>query len=251
MRHLREQSYPASRLQSSAVGGLRLSSRIRKSPLIALLALGLLLPTAAAAQERTITVRGEATQEVPNDTASLGFSVTKERRSRAAALRVVAVRLGAVIAAVQAVPGVGPGDVTTGQISVRRVSARGARPLFRASEGISVILHQPERAGEMVSAAVAAGATGTRGPTFFPGDPEAAYNSTLLAAFDQAKAKAEALATRAGATLGPALSIEEGAEVVPSQPRTRSADAVAAPAPPVRPGGSTVTATVRVVFALQ
>lgn len=135
---------------------------------------------------------------------------------------------------------------------VRKVSGRGERPLFRASESVTVILHQPERAGEMVSAAIAAGATATKGPTFFPGDPEAAYNNTLLAAFDQAKEKAAALAARAGAILGPAISIEEGAEVVPSQPRTRSAAApVSKPAPPVKPGGSTITATVRVVFALQ
>lgn len=226
-------------------------SRIRTSPLIALLALGLLLPAAATAQERTITVRGEATQEVPNDTASLGFSVTKERRSRAAALRIVAVRLSAVIAAVQATPGVGPGDVTTGQISVRKVSNRGERPLFRASESVAVILHQPDRAGEMVAAAIAAGATGSRGPTFFPGNPELAYTNTLLAAFDRATAKAAALAARAGATLGPALSIEEGAEVIPGEPTAaRGPRAVSAPAPPVKPGGSTVTATVRVVFAL-
>lgn len=227
-------------------------TRIRHTPLIALLALGLLLPAAAPAQERTVTVRGEATQEVPNDTASLGFSVTKERRSRAAALRIVAIRLSAVIATVQAVPGVGPGDVTTGQIRVRKVSGRGERPLFRASESVTVILHEPERAGEMVRAAVAAGATGTRGPSFFPGDPEAAYNNTLLAAFDQAKVKATALAARAGAVLGPAISIEEGTEVVTSQPRSaRGPRAVSEPAPPVRPGGSTVTASVRVVFALE
>lgn len=226
-------------------------SRIRTSPLIALLALGLLLPAAATAQERTITVRGEATQEVPNDTASLGFSVTKERRSREAALRVVSIRLREVIVNVQGIPGVGPGDITTGPITVRKV-VHGKRTLYRASEGISVILHQPERAGEMVTAAIAAGATGTRGPSFFPGNPEAAYNNTLLAAFDQAKAKAEALATRAGATLGPALSIEEGAEVVPAPPQTTRANrrGAAEPTPPVKPGGSTVTASVRVVFAL-
>ena len=47
-------------------------------------------------------VQGNATQEVPNDTASLRFSVTKERRSRAAALRVVAIRLRSVLATVQA-----------------------------------------------------------------------------------------------------------------------------------------------------
>ncbi|HEX5763771.1 MAG TPA: SIMPL domain-containing protein [Solirubrobacterales bacterium] len=229
-----------------------MSSRVRKTPLIACLALALLVPSAAGAQERTIVVRGEATQEVPNDTASLGFSVTKERRSRAAALRIVAIRLQAVIAVVQTIPGVGPGDVTTGQITVRKVSGRGERPLFRASESVTVILHEPERAGELVSAAIAAGATGSRGPNFFAGDPEVAYNNTLLAAFDQAKAKAAALATRAGAILGPVISIEEGAEVVPSQPTTRRApEAVSAPAPPTKPGGSTVTATVRVVFELQ
>lgn len=224
-------------------------TRIRLLP--ALLALCLLLvPAAAAAQERTVSVNGSATQQVPNDTAGLGFQVAKERGSRAAALRVVAVRLRAVIAAVEAVPGVGAGDVTTGPISIRKV-VRDKRAVYRASEGISVILHEPDRAGEMVSAAVAAGATGSSGPRFFAGDPELAYESTLLAAFDQAKAKAAALAVRAGATLGPAISIEEGAELVPAQPLAGQKGATAEPAPPVKPGASTVTATVHVVFALQ
>ena len=56
-----------------------------------------------------------------------------------------------------------------------------------------MILHEPDRAGELVNAAIAAGATGTRGPNFFPGNPEAAFNNALLAAFAQAKAKAAAL----------------------------------------------------------
>lgn len=225
-------------------------SLIKTSPLIALLALSLLVPASVAAQERTITVNGSATQKVPNDTAGLGFAVAKERSSRAAALRVVSTRLRQIIAAVEGIPGVGPGDVTTGRISIREV-ARDKRAAFRASEGISVILHQPDQAGEMVNAAVAAGATGTSGPRFFPGDPELAYENTLLAAFDQAKAKAAGLASRAGATLGPAISIEEGSEVVPAQPQAGLKGTAAEPAPPVKPGSSTVTATVRVVFALQ
>lgn len=228
-----------------------MSLPIRTFPLIALLALSLFLPGSAVAQERTITVKGEATQEVPNDAASMRFSVTKERRSRAEALRVVAVRLREVIATVQAFPGVGPGDVSTGNIRIDKVVRGEKRPLYRASEGVTVILHQPERAGEMISAAIASGATGTNGPDFFPSDPEAAYTSTLIAAFDQAKAKALALATRAGAILGPAISIEEGSEVVPTQAEPRRKNVAAEPAPPVTPGASTVTATVRVVFALQ
>ena len=178
--------------------------------------------------------------------------MVKERSSRADALHLVSTRLNAVIAAVQEIPGVEAGDVTTGQVTIRKVPRR-KQVLFRASEGIAVILHQPERAGDMVNAAVAAGATGTSGPSFFPGDPELAYDNTLLAAFDQAKTKAAALAARAGATLGPAVSIEEGSEIVPNQPESVGAGAkgVAAPAPPPKPGGSTVTATVHVVFALE
>ncbi len=218
---------------------------------LAVLAFALLVPATAAALERTITVKGSATQQVPNDAAELGFSVSKERKSRGAALRIVAIRLRAVIAAAQTIPGIGPGDLTTGEISVRKTT-RGKHSVWRAAEGVGVILHQPDRAGELVNAAVAAGATGTRGPDFFASNPDLAYNNTLLAAFDQAKAKAAALAIRAGATLGPALNIEEATEVVPTE---RSADAkgprAPSPAPPVKPGASTVTASVRVVFALE
>jgi uncharacterized protein YggE len=225
--------------------------RIRTFPLLALLALTLLAPASAAAVERTVVVTGSATQAVPNDTAGLGFSVAKERGSRAAALRIVSVRLRAVIAVVQAIPGVGSGDVTTGRISIRKV-VRGKRTLYRASEGISVVLHQPDQAGQAIDAAIGAGATGASGPRFFPGNPEAAYNNTLVAAFDQARAKATALATRAGATLGPAISIEEGTEVIPKEPAARGVRGASAPvSAPVKPGASTVTATVHVVFALQ
>jgi|SRR5436305_4088694 len=225
---------------------------IRPLPIVpAILALAMLLPANAAAAERTVTVKGSATQKVPNDAAKLGFSVSKERKSRGAALHEVAVKLRAVIAAVQATPGIGAGDVTTGQISVRKIS-RNKHILFRASEGVGVVLHEPSKAGELVNAAVAAGATGTRGPDFFASNPEAAYNNTLLAAFDQAKAKAATLATRAGAVLGPAITIEEATEAVPVEGRASPKGAAdTAPAPPTQPGASTVTASVRVVFALE
>jgi uncharacterized protein YggE len=212
----------------------------------------LLLPGAVAAQDRTIAVVGSATQEVPNDAASVGLSVGRERRTRQAALRATATGLRRVIAAVQAIPGVGPGAITTGNISVREVTRHEHR-LFRASEGISVALGQPDRAGELISAAIAAGATGTRGPNFYPSDPDTAYRNTLLRAFDIAYQKAAALATRAGATLGPAITIEETSAVNPTEPVSAAPGkrGAAEVTPPTKPGGSTVTATVRVVFALQ
>jgi len=210
-------------------------------------------PATASALDRTIAVQGEATRKVPNDAAGLGFSVTKTRGSKGAALHVVAIRLRAVIAAVKAIPGVGAGDVTTGSISVRRRLTRDGKTRWRASEGIGVVLHQPTRAGEMVAAAIRAGATGTRGPRFFLSDRESAFNGALLAAFDQAKAKATALAAQAGGVLGPTISIEEPREeVVEAVPVSAAVGAPRArPAPPTKPGTSTVNATVRVVFALE
>jgi uncharacterized protein YggE len=179
----------------------------------------------------------------------------------------------AVIAAAQGIKGVGPGDVTTGSISVRRV-VKGKRPVYRASEGVSVVTHQPDGAGELVAAGVAAGATGTRGPTFFVGDREAAYDAALVEALEKAKTKAGLLATAAGATLGPAITITEGGAVTPvfepasaAEPVSKCVAAtpqtshgvsrggahanVCATPPPVKPGKSTVTATVDATFALQ
>ena len=174
----------------------------------------------------------------------------------------------AVIAAVQAVPVVGPGDVTTGRISVRKES-HGKRVVYRAGEGIAVVLHQPDQAGNLVGVAIRAGATGTSGPNFFVGDSQIAYNRALVAAFDQAKARAAALAAEAGALLGPVVSIEEGEGSDPPEGRRKGSlrhrvrqphpHPVAKTAqtrctgasPPVKPGTSTVTATVHVVFALQ
>jgi len=218
---------------------------------LALLAMLLLVPAGASAAERTVAVGARATIAVPNDSAGVGLSVSSERRSRAAALRATSARLRAVIVAVQKIPGVGPGDVETGRVSIRK-SFRGERPVYRASQGISVTLHEPGNAGELVSAAVTAGASGVSGPRFFVGDAEAAYGRALAAAFDKAKAKAAALATQAGGTLGPAITIEEGGEPpsfdAPSAAKGEEASGDVAP--PTKPGKSTVTASVRVVFSL-
>jgi len=219
-----------------------------------------------------VSVQATVEREVPNDAAQVRFTVSKERQGRAAALRIVALRLRAVIAAAQSTPGVGPGDVTTGSISVRRVK-RGERPVYRASESVTVVTHDPAAAGELVAAGVAAGATSTRGPNFFVGDRAAAYNAALVEAFTQARAKAEMLATAAGAVLGPAIMIAESGNVssfrgpkatevasdcipprTPKQPAPNQgteARACAAPAPPTKPGTSTVEATVAATFALQ
>ncbi len=221
---------------------------MRRLAFLLAIAAALLAPATATGAEPTVSVQATVERQVPNDAARVHFTVSKERRGRAAALRIVAVRLRAVIAAAQSTPGVGPGDITTGSISVRRVE-RGKHPVYRASESVTVITHDPTAAGDLV----AAGATSTRGPNFFVGDREAAYNAALVEAFTKAKTKAEILATAAGATLGPALTIAESGSVVPVFEPVNAEEPVSdkAYSPPTKPGRSTVKATVAVTFALH
>ena len=255
--------------------GYRSPHMRNRSLLLAVLAISLLALAAPAAAlgavERTVSVEATATVKVPNDSASFGLGVSLTRDSRGAALRAVSAKLGRVIAAVQAIPGVGDGDVKTGRVSVNKIG----RDRYRAGEGIGVTLHEPANAGDLVQAAIGAGATGVRGPSYFVGDTESAYATALGAAFGKAKAKATTLAAQAGATLGQALTINEGgkAEIIPFEDKAAAApttgcgatpqpapapvakraasDVCAAPAPPTKPGVSTVTAPVGVIFALQ
>jgi uncharacterized protein YggE len=184
-------------------------SRLPAAILVALLGLALALPVAASAAQRVVSVSADATIKVPNDGASFGFSVVRERRKRGGALNAASSKLRAVIAAVQAVPGVGPGDVTTGRISIRK-SHRGHRVYWRVSEGIGVTLHEVDRAGELIGVALGKGASGVSGPNYFVSNPAGAFGQALAQAFETAKAKAIALATQASSVLGPAVSIDEG-----------------------------------------
>ncbi len=214
-----------------------------------LLSLALLAPAVASALDRTVSASAEATLRVRSDTAKAGFTVAAERRSRGAALHAASSGLRRVLATIGRVPGVGAGDITTGRVSVESLR-RDGKTRYRASERVAVVLHQPRRAGALVDAAVAAGATGVSGPVYFVADPEAAFAKVLGLAFDRAKAQAATLAAQAGATLGEVVSIDEGEG--PSLLAEEGSSGAGFNSPvPVRPGTSTVQAYVHVVFALQ
>ena len=223
--------------------------------LVALLACALLPAAASAATGRTVAVTANATIKLPNDTATIGLGVKRERKTRTAALQETAKELRKVIATAEAFPGVGDGDIRTGRINVRPVQ-KGKVTVYRATEGISVTLHEPAQAGELISESLAAGATGVSGPSFSVGNQEEAFGKALAAAFTKAKERATILAGQAGANLGQALTIEEGEGAELVQPEFKSASVAggeAGPAttpPPTKPGTSTVRATVHVIFEL-
>ncbi len=106
--------------------------------------------------------------------------------------------------------------------------------------------------GPAIDAVIRAGATDVGSVTFFVADSDAVYREVLGEAFDDARAKAELLAARAGLTLGPARVITEGREeeffVFDEEFASGGAPSPDSGPPPIRPGRSRIEAIVSVVF---
>jgi uncharacterized protein YggE len=217
------------------------------------------VPSFAQAQSadlrRKITVNGQSSALVANDAARLTLGVSATRPTANGALSAASRHMQRVIGSVKA-NGVAPADIRTQTISVSRLVTRlkGGRTRtrgYRATQSIRVTAREIERTGVIVQRAVGAGATRVSGPEFFVSNASRSYREALAAAFDDAKADAEALAARAGAQLGAVLSIEESTDSEPvPEALAAPSPAADAPAPPVQPGESRLEASVVVVFEL-
>jgi uncharacterized protein YggE len=233
---------------------------VTRSALLACLAAGLVVasPGVATAQttapaERTITVVGMASVTAPNDTAGVSFGVRTAHATPAAALSDTSGRTQRVIAALTAA-GIAKADIQTQTVSL----SRGVRPrrghrkrrvVYTATNSVSVVVRDIGTTGTVIQAAVNAGATSVSGVEFSASNADDLYRRALGLAYDDAHAKAAALAEHAGATLGRPISIQEGQQDFVNP----SAQTVAAPspAPPIEPGTATVDAFVTVVFAIS
>lgn len=127
---------------------------------------------------------------------------------------------------------------------------------YTVSENLSVVLRNLTTAGSIITDAARVGGDALRigGATLDLDEDGDLISQARLAAFADAKAKAEAYATAAGRTLGAVTSITESTD---SQPQTLdypnfSAAAPAASAPvPIEAGSQDVTVDVSVVWALN
>jgi uncharacterized protein YggE len=199
--------------------------------------------------ERSITVAGDGFLFADNDIATFRLGVTTRRRSAGRALRANSRTMRRITAAVRA-RRVATGDIETDVVSLDRVSLRG-RATYVARNAVSVTIRDLERAGEIVDAAVRAGATNVYGPQFGLANRALVYRDALALAFADARTKAERLAREAGVTLGPVLRIREsGLDDFDEGGGGRlEAGAPARGEPPISPGRTRVSAGVVVTFA--
>jgi uncharacterized protein YggE len=215
---------------------------------------------AQAPAQRSITVVGAGTATAPNDTATVAFGVEIFRRTPAAALNATSRRTRRVIAAVTG-QGVAAADIQTSQVGLHKVQrrVRGSRRRrvtgYRSVNRVVVTVRRIDTTGQVIAAAVNGGATSFDGVEFSASNGDDLYHRALTDAYRDARAKAEALAREAGVTLGGPLEIQEGVDTLPEPSQgvaspSAPASGHAAP-PPIKPGTSTVDATVTVRFAIS
>ena len=190
------------------------------------------------------------------DIVDIGAGVTSQASTAVEAMRINAREMNAVIDRIKAL-GIKDKDIQTTGINLSAqydYDQSTSRQVFRgyqASNRVNVTLREVPRAGEVLDALVAAGATDINGPNFSLDDDTSARAQARKAAFDNARAQAEEYARWSGFSGVRLLEINESVAAGPPMPYAQSAerkmmDVSAAPTP-VEPGlvGAMVSLTVK------
>jgi hypothetical protein len=204
--------------------------------------------SAADTTSGTLTVIGAGTATATPDQASFAFGTVSQAKTASAALAASSDAVDRVVAALRKA-GVASADLQTADVSLSpRYDDKGETILgYTASNTVAAIVRKLDSAGQVVDAAVAAGANQVSGPSLVASDQAAAYREALRAAMVDARAKAQALAAASGLATGAITSITEGtATPVPVDAAKQAADA-----PTIEPGTQEIDATVSVTFAVS
>ncbi|HEU4451251.1 MAG TPA: SIMPL domain-containing protein [Gaiellaceae bacterium] len=205
-----------------------------------------------AAAAEGITVVGTGTARAVPDVAEWSFGVQTTGEAAAGALADNSQAMERVVAALRDA-GIADDDLRTEQVAVYPRTSDDGRTIagYDASNTVRATIRSLDRAGAIVDAAVAAGANQVYGPTLTLSDGKAQYAAAVEAAFDDARARAEAIAAKAGLTLGAPVAIVEGAGGgAPALDRLAAVEAAAADVA-VQPGTQEVAATLAVTFAVD
>lgn len=203
---------------------------------------------------KTITVTGEAKTQERNQIATFTAGVSAIKDNKDEAINEVNSKIETVIQAVKDF-GIDSSDIKTQNLSVYQQEEtyyeegiRKSRPgQWRVSNSITITLRDINSASDLADLLTRSGATNVSGPTFRLDETQAAEESLLVEAIENARKKAQKIAVSSGGKLGKIISVSEGYQ----QPITFRALEGIGGGPPIEPGTSTVSQTVTVVFELK
>jgi hypothetical protein len=208
-------------------------------------------PTSSAGTLPGITVVGTGSAHAIPDVSDWSFGVQSDADTASAALKEASAATRRILDALRSA-GVSREDLRTEQVSLYpRMSSDGRAVVgYSASSSVQATVHRISKAGSILDAAVAAGANQVSGPMLRVSDSRAQYREAAAAALEDARARAQAIATDAGVTLGaPIAIIESGSGGTPTPVYDRMAAGAAEM--PIEPGTQEISASLTVTFAIS
>lgn len=217
----------------------------------------LVLPLGAQAEElsRTITVVGEAEEQVVPDRARVSAGVVSRGRTADEGLAQNNSAMEKVLGVLDAA-GIKAADVGTSGFGVsplfeETTGPRQARRIvgYQVTNTVTVLLRDIDKVGAVLDALVNAGANNLHGVTFFAARDTARQDRLRIAAVKEARRKAMLMAEAAGAEVGRVVTISEAGGGTPFPVARLQAEASSRV--PVAPGSQTIATTVTVAFELR
>lgn len=212
-----------------------------------------------------IVVTGRASINVPADEVRISISVVTEGGEPSKVIDENSQRVARVLDALDGV-GIGDDEVSSGWFSIQpiysqpKVGQRNFKPSimgYRVQNSVIVKTQQLRLAGDVVQAAVDAGANRVDSVIFGLADQRARRSDVLAQAVANAKSDAVAVITAVGAKLGVIanIAIDSPAPIIPMQ-RERIAMSLSvagggASAPPLIPGQIEVRASVTIEYVIE
>ena len=216
------------------------------------------LPEKASAEDvkqRLISVTGEAKLEVKPDMATLSFGTENTAADAQTAQRENSLKMSAVIDALYA-SGISKDDIQTSNFNLSPVyewqgekTQKQVLVGYRCSNTVTVRLKDIGKVGLVIDSATTDGATNVYGITFGLQNPDAYRPTILAAAVNDAKAKADIMASAAGYKVTGVQTMSDGyTSVVPVRESASYMKSIADTSVPIEAGSVTITATVRIDY---
>lgn len=209
----------------------------------------------------SISVIGEASEEVTPDRATLRFGVVSERPTAAEAAAENARVVAGLLAELKAF-GIADADTQTQILTLEPVTTEERDPkgkvtlirkFFRAHNELAARVKPIDKAGEIITRLIARGANSFEGVEYDFADPAARLNELRTKAVQDAQSRAEAYLKGVNLRLSRVLEIRPADESFPAPQAfgvAKAAMAEPAPPTPVRPGTQRLSARVSVTWAL-